>query len=66
MNDINKIIKYINENEIDDVVKAVLKSGKDIKKVLYDIRMSRVEYQTRSQQLQWALEKYLPESEELK
>ncbi|ALS22168.1 hypothetical protein [Paenibacillus naphthalenovorans] len=60
----NKIIRYINENEIDDMVTAIVKSGKDLKKVLYDIRMARVKFQTKSQHLQWALEKYLPKDEE--
>lgn len=58
----NKILKYINENELGDMVKSIVKSGKDLDKVLHDIRMSRVEYQTKSQHLQWALEKYLEEN----
>lgn len=57
----NKTIKYINETDIDVMVAAVIKSGKDIKDVAYQVRMSRVEYQTKSQHLEWALKKLLKE-----
>jgi hypothetical protein len=55
----NKIIQYINENEIEDMVRAVLDHGKDIEDVIQKIKQSRVEYQRKSQFLQWELEKHL-------
>lgn len=55
----NKIIKYINENQIEDMVGAILTQGKDIESVIKKIKQSRVEYQTKSQHLQWTLEEHL-------
>lgn len=55
----NKVTKYINENEIEDMFQAIVKSGKDIRKAIQDIRVARTEFQIRSQQLQWKLEEYL-------
>ncbi|GAA4879381.1 hypothetical protein GCM10023310_69420 [Paenibacillus vulneris] len=60
----NKIIDYINNHEIEDMVSSIVNSGKDIKDVLQQIRLSRVEYQCKSQYLQWALEKRLTEVNE--
>jgi hypothetical protein len=54
---INKTIKYINENTIDDMVAALMKSGKNLDEVDKSIRLARVEFQTKSQNLQWALQK---------
>jgi hypothetical protein len=54
----NKIISYINENEIDQMVAAIFKQGKDIDFVIQQIKDSRVEYQKKSQELQWDLEKH--------
>ena len=61
--DMHKIIEYINGHEIDDMVAALMSSDKDINKVLKDIAMSRVEYQGKSQELQWALQKAMEENE---
>lgn len=58
----NEIIKYINENEIADMAAKIVKSKKDINNVIHDIRMSRVEYQRKSQELQWAIGKLLKEN----
>ena len=60
----DKIIDYVNKHEIEDMVAAIIKSGKDIKEVIHSVKMSRVEYQTKSQHLQWALEEYLPKKED--
>jgi hypothetical protein len=55
----NKVIKYINENSIEDMLQAVIESGKDPTKVHNDVRMARVEFQTKTQHFQWALEAYM-------
>lgn len=57
----NKIIKYVNENEIDVMVESILKTGKDIWEVIEQIKASRVEYQKKSQMLQDELVKHLPD-----
>lgn len=53
----NKIIKYIIENEIEDMVQTIIRSGRDLDEIDKSIRMARVEFQTKSQYLQWALQK---------
>jgi hypothetical protein len=55
----NKVTKYINENDIEDMFQAIVKSGKDIRKIIQDIRSARTEFQIKTQQLQWKLEEYL-------
>lgn len=57
MKDINKTIKYINETEIDVMVAALIKSGKNLGDVDKSIRLARVQFQSKSQHLQWALKK---------
>jgi hypothetical protein len=52
----NKIIKYKTENDLESMVQAILKNNKDIDSVIQQVRQSRVEYQSKSQLLQWALE----------
>jgi ferritin len=56
---INKIIQYINEKEIPEIVKTIAANGKNIESVIQQIKESRIEYQGKSQLLQWELEKLL-------
>jgi Xaa-Pro aminopeptidase len=60
---VNKLTKYINENEIEEMFQAIIKSGRDIRKVIKQIRDARTEFQIKSQQLQWKLEEYLEKGE---
>jgi hypothetical protein len=56
---VNRLTAYINENEVDFMFEQIVKSGRDIRTVIQQIRVARTELQIKSQELQWKLEEWL-------
>lgn len=57
----NKIIAYINENEIEDMVNTILENHKNLESIDKQIREARIEFQGKSQMLQDELRRRLSE-----
>jgi F0F1-type ATP synthase alpha subunit len=60
MSDINKITKYIVDNDVDTIAKSVIANGRDPWSVMQQTKDARVAFQIKTQQLQDELAKHLP------
>lgn len=57
----DKFIDYINKNSVDDIISAILKSGKDPVSVANQSIESMTRYQIKVQELKNRLREYFPE-----
>ncbi len=55
----DKFIDYINNHSIEETVNAIIAKGSDKKKAIQDIRKCRTDFQRKTQELQWELERLI-------
>jgi uncharacterized phage infection (PIP) family protein YhgE len=55
----NRIVEFINNHETIDMFEAILEGNKNLPDVIQQINESRLEFQSKADELQWLLEKYI-------